>query len=276
MQRIHFTVEDMARTRLGPVAGQSAETAFAMSLFGRGGGGVLFGEWRRDVRHRLVGRAAEALDGLTLPMAEDFNRIAISPYWKGIFDYLEMERESRARIMLDGGIQALFASLHPQLHWEAPTLSVPTLPAADVKLEGRGLVLVPSLFLFDRVIFMDEPESPLLIYPTRLNKPAAEMLWQATVPSGRALSALIGRTRAGALRALTKSYTTSELGNLLRISPAAASQHATTLRNAGLITTRRRLNAVQHAVTPLGAALIRGHNSGGDDDVSNERIAVTG
>ncbi len=41
------------------------------------------------------------------------------------------------------------------------------------------------------------------------------------------------------------------------ISLAAASQHASVLRNAGLITTRRRGSAVLHVLTPLGAELLR-------------------
>jgi DNA-binding transcriptional ArsR family regulator len=42
----------------------------------------------------------------------------------------------------------------------------------------------------------------------------------------------------------------------LAISPAAASQHTTVLRNAGLLVSRRDRNTVLHTLTPLGAAML--------------------
>lgn len=41
------------------------------------------------------------------------------------------------------------------------------------------------------------------------------------------------------------------------ISLAAASQHASVLRGAGLIATRRQGSAVLHVLTPLGAELLQ-------------------
>jgi len=41
------------------------------------------------------------------------------------------------------------------------------------------------------------------------------------------------------------------------ISLAAASQHASVLRDAGLIAGRRQGSAVLHVLTPLGAGLLR-------------------
>ncbi|MFI6982279.1 ArsR/SmtB family transcription factor [Embleya sp. NPDC050154] len=46
--------------------------------------------------------------------------------------------------------------------------------------------------------------------------------------------------------------TTTELARRLSISPAGASQHATVLRQANLITSRRHRNTVHHSLTPLG------------------------
>ncbi len=42
------------------------------------------------------------------------------------------------------------------------------------------------------------------------------------------------------------------------ISPASASYHATVLREAGLLTTRRNGMSVQHDLTALGSALLDG------------------
>jgi len=49
---------------------------------------------------------------------------------------------------------------------------------------------------------------------------------------------------------------TSQLARLLGISIASASDHATVLRNAGLIASGRRRNTMVHTLTPLGAGLV--------------------
>jgi DNA-binding transcriptional ArsR family regulator len=129
-----------------------------------------------------------------------------------------------------------------------------------VYLEGRGLRLVPSLFLGDRPAVLIETghreDSPVLVYQALTDPDTIGALWHGYEPDPHALGALVGRTRAAALQALRASCSTSELGNRLGVSTAAASQHATVLRNAGLITTRRRRNAVFHSLTPLGVALV--------------------
>jgi DNA-binding transcriptional ArsR family regulator len=50
--------------------------------------------------------------------------------------------------------------------------------------------------------------------------------------------------------------TTTELARRLRISPGGASQHATVLREAGLVTSRRQRNTVRHSITKLGLDLL--------------------
>jgi DNA-binding transcriptional ArsR family regulator len=60
------------------------------------------------------------------------------------------------------------------------------------------------------------------------------------------------------LRALSTGATTSEIAQRLAISPASASEHATVLRNAGLIASGRERNTVIHALTPLGQTLLEG------------------
>ena len=69
---------------------------------------------------------------------------------------------------------------------------------------------------------------------------------------------LLGRTRAAILRALTEPRTTTGLARTLEVSGASASEHARTLRRAGLITTRRTGKAVTHLITPLGLRLLHG------------------
>jgi DNA-binding transcriptional ArsR family regulator len=88
----------------------------------------------------------------------------------------------------------------------------------------------------------------------------AYRLWSPSHPrsTSKALAALLGSTRAVALEALGQGCTTTELARRLDISAATASHHATILRDAGLISTRRHGNGVLHTVTPLGSALLNG------------------
>ena len=51
--------------------------------------------------------------------------------------------------------------------------------------------------------------------------------------------------------------TNVDLASRVGISLAAASQHASVLRGAGLIVTRRQGGAVLHVLTPLGAELLQ-------------------
>jgi 1-aminocyclopropane-1-carboxylate deaminase len=70
-------------------------------------------------------------------------------------------------------------------------------------------------------------------------------------------AALVGRNRAAVLRTIADGCSTTELADRVGISLAAASQHASVLRDAGLITTHRRGSAVLHVLTPLGAELLQ-------------------
>jgi DNA-binding transcriptional ArsR family regulator len=136
----------------------------------------------------------------------------------------------------------------------------------DIQLDGRGLVIVSSVFLSSTPrLFVDahsRDHSPVLAYPTPLDIMSAMALWDPRLCNDRALGALVGRTRAAILEALTETYTTSQLGRKVGVSAAAASQHTAVLREAGLIMTRRKQNKVLHTVTGLGSALIKGNDLG--------------
>jgi len=86
-------------------------------------------------------------------------------------------------------------------------------------------------------------------------RPSLAALVAGSAPAA-SLAALLGRTRAKAIRAIAAGCTTTELAWALGVAPATASEHATVLRNARLISTRRHRNAVLHTLTPLGAALL--------------------
>lgn len=78
------------------------------------------------------------------------------------------------------------------------------------------------------------------------------------VGSARTLGKLVGQTRSAVLLEVGGGCTTSELARRVGVSLASASQHASVLREAGLVHTLRQGSAVLHTLTPLGAALLRG------------------
>ncbi|MFI6160449.1 helix-turn-helix domain-containing protein [Micromonospora haikouensis] len=69
---------------------------------------------------------------------------------------------------------------------------------------------------------------------------------------GASLAALLGGTRAAVLAAVGAGCSTSELARRVGVSAATASQHASVLRAAGLIDTRRTGGSVLHTLRPLG------------------------
>ncbi|MFG3421118.1 transcriptional regulator [Micromonospora sp. NPDC049460] len=204
----------------------------------------------------------DMLRDLTGAMAQ-YRDLAIDPYWARIQAAVEADRSRRARALLDGGVEGLLASLRPAMHWESGVLQVRGYPhSRELHLDGRGLLLVPSFFCAPTpVALLDPALPPVLVYPVdRLGGllPApAEGAGPGTPDTGReALAALLGRTRAAVLAVSDDGCTTGEVARRLNISPAAASQHTTVLRNAGLLVSHRDRNSVLHTLTPLGRAML--------------------
>ncbi|QEV47504.1 ArsR family transcriptional regulator [Streptomyces vinaceus] len=192
-----------------------------------------------------------------------YHRAAVEPYWTHIQAQIEAERAARGRALLDGGADELLASLPPMLRWRAPVLECDYPVDRDVRLRGRGLLLQPSFFCRRTAVTLHDPElPPVLVYPAAAQLASASATGESIRPleeqRQRTLGKLVGHTRSVVLRAIGDGATTSELARRAGVSLASASQHACVMREAGLVTTLRRGNAVLHTVTPLGAALLKG------------------
>jgi DNA-binding transcriptional ArsR family regulator len=297
MPKIHFTVKDLARTRLRTTLGPVADAVIALGAVRRGGYPPYAG-WRNQViaqLHNAGGPVARLASPRSLIRAPDdllslldpaptsldaaalalnmtrqqltvtllaFWRVAVAPHWSRIRAHLELDCDARGRISMIRGVAELLATLHPKIVWEPPVLDCPDGSNRDVFLGGRGLLLSPSIFLVDRPgLFLDSvgPEhQPALVFAAPPAPARSAALWDSPGDPGVALGALIGHTRAAALRELTEVHTTRQLADRLGISPAGASQHTTVLRQAGLITTRRVRNTALHTVTALGMTLLNG------------------
>lgn len=190
---------------------------------------------------------------------EQYRSLAISPYWSRIQAAVAADRARRARALLDGGVEGLLTSLRPAMRWDNRVLEVRNYPhSRELHLDGRGLLLVPSYFCATTpVALLDPALPPVLVYPVdRLGALVSADAGAASGAGRDSLAALLGRTRAAVLEASDEGCTTGEVARQLNISPAAASQHATVLRNAGLLVSHRERNSVLHTLTPLGRAML--------------------
>jgi DNA-binding transcriptional ArsR family regulator len=188
------------------------------------------------------------------------HRALVEPYWTRIHACLHAEQVARGRMLASGGPDRLLSSLQGELiRWRPPVLELGLPCDREVHLGGRGIALIPSVFVGKTPRLHlnpnDESTVPWLVMPLADGRNGHRRLWDH--PRGAALAALVGRNRAAVLRAIADGCTTTELASRVGISLAAASQHASVLRDAGLIITRRQGSAVLHVITPLGADLLR-------------------
>ena len=189
-------------------------------------------------------------------------RALVAPYWRRIQACLHAEQVARGRVLALGGPERLLASIQGELiRWRPPVLEVYMCGDIDLHLEGRGLTLVPSVFVGAVPSLHqnpnDETAAPVLVLPVSDERDRHGHLWDGPKDRTMALAALVGRNRAAVLHAIAEGGTTTEVASRVGISLAAASQHASVLRGAGLIITRRQGSSVLHVLTPLGAELLQ-------------------
>ncbi|MGW9213266.1 ArsR/SmtB family transcription factor [Embleya sp. NPDC055664] len=196
---------------------------------------------------------------------KDHHRIAIAPHWSRMHSRFVAEQAGHAHTLATHGVEAMLAGLPSGFRWRPPYLEIGRGPVArEVALAGRGLRLVPSVFAqypLSYEVVGDEGEQIFVFLPVmRTASDAARILGVSqTTQNHKALATLLGRTRARALEAVGEGRcTTGQLAQRLTMSLPTASEHATVLRESGLITTTRHGNAVHHALTPLGTALLNG------------------
>lgn len=178
---------------------------------------------------------------------------ALAPHWASIKNAVGADATARGRALLGGGVERLLSTLHPAIRWRSSTLEVDYPVDQEMHLQGRGLTLVPSFFCWRTpVTLLDPVLPPVLVYPV-----GRSFGWEAPIVT-RSLENLLGRTRASVLCAVGAAtlISTNDLAKVLGISAAGASQHATVLREAGVIGTERRSGAALHSVTELGSALL--------------------
>ena len=201
---------------------------------------------------RIADREPEAWNDLLTALHTAYDSILTEP-WRRLRAGFHAEVAWRTSRWGRLGLGATLASLTPDSHFEGLVWHVAPQKDFDCHLQGRGLTLYPtSLWSGAPLLGTHSDQSKLLVYPALTPLPLLPEP-QHSDP----LATLLGRTRAQVLEALAEQRTTGSLAQDLGISAASASQHATALREAGLVATRREGKAAWHECTALGAELLR-------------------
>jgi DNA-binding transcriptional ArsR family regulator len=184
----------------------------------------------------------------------DFWAVALEPDWGRIQSLLEADILYRSRRLTEGGVDLLFSDLHGEVKWGGNVLTIQCRCAVpDLRLAGRGLVLVPSAFSPHRTSAMtEEPWQPTLIYPAR----GVALLWEEAEAAPEALAKVLGRSRAALLADLDAPRTTTDLAQRLEMTPGGVSQHLSALKESGFVTARRNGRTVLYCRSELADQLV--------------------
>jgi DNA-binding transcriptional ArsR family regulator len=216
-------------------------------------------ETATDERYRrlldsLLADPVRARDLLATRLCEAWLAL-VAPFWIRIGTLLDRDIEHRSRTLARYGLRGVLDDLHPKVRWTKRGLSCSDRSGRTVAIDGRGLVLMPSAYLWPYVAtIVDEPWVPTIAYPAL----GVAELWRAPTAPADALERLLGRTRALVLASLEQPLSTTALAALLELSPAGTSRHLLALRDAGLVSTSRHGHEVRYGRTELGSALLHG------------------
>jgi DNA-binding transcriptional ArsR family regulator len=223
------------------------------------------GEVRAEVRESYHGRALppvltpfltdpDAAVGDLASLIRVYWDRTLAGHWPRIRALLEGDVLYRARQIADGGAQRLFADIDPTVRWADDVLSIDKCADETIELDERGLLFVPSVFVWPAVLIITEPPwQPTIIYPAR----GVGMLWETARPvAPEALASLLGRTRAAILFALGAPRSTTDLARTLGASAGGISQHLAILRDAGLVNAHRTGRVVLYLRSPTAEDLL--------------------
>lgn len=181
----------------------------------------------------------------------------VEPLWPRIRDCLERDIFRRSRALAGGGLAALFEDMSPLISVEGRRLFLDLKVDCTRSLDGAGILLMPSAFIFPRVMatLETEPAPAALCYPAR----GAGALWfREERSTDEALAKLIGSTRAQILQALDEPMHTAALANRFARSAGNISDHLSVLHSNRLIKRMRQGRRVIYSRTPLAETLLSG------------------
>ncbi len=225
---------------------------------------------RAEVRRALADRDGEPVPSGAEDLANDPGRTRarvatalesvwdtlVAPHWPQLKELLRADIAYHGRLLAERGLEHVLPVLHPAIRWTGEAVIIAKGHDQQRRLAGAGLLLQPSAFAWPALaVVVDEPHPPALVYPAR----GVAELWQpVTSDATVALARLLGRTRATLLTSLREPASTATLARRHGLAAATVSQHLTTLRAAGLVTSHRHRHCVLYESTELGDGLMNG------------------
>jgi DNA-binding transcriptional ArsR family regulator len=210
-------------------------------------------------KERLLGVYLQDPEGSLKRLVDELGRyheLAIAPYWPRMREHLEGDTIKRGQALALGGVEVLFAGLNPKVGYSGGTLELDKPYEMIIEPMGRGITLVPCVFVWPRVEVLVQPGyRPTLAYGPR----GVANLWTSSSPrpNGTALEAALGAGRASVLKSLLPMpRTTTELARQLALSPAAVSAHLSRLKAAGLVEPHRSGRRVYYRLSCAGESLL--------------------
>ena len=184
----------------------------------------------------------------------------LAPEWPALRAILERDVIHRAGQLTSRGWAAALDGLHPRLAWQPGRIELTRWRGdQDAALAGRGLLFVPSVFVWPGLaVSLDPPWPPALIYPAR----GVAALWETAArgsgpaADGGALGPLLGTSRATILRALDEPASTTQLAAILGQSLGGLGGHLAVMLRAGLLARARSGRSVLYWRTAVGDALV--------------------
>jgi len=83
---------------------------------------------------------------------------ALGSHWSRLRAHLEAQAAGYARTLARGGVHAFLQTLHPDLRWSPPILTVSRPgPPRELTAGGGGLVIVPAVFTQSGTCFTQWP-----------------------------------------------------------------------------------------------------------------------
>jgi hypothetical protein len=209
----------------------------------------------RALIDELLADPAAARDRLAGDLAAAWRNLVL-PWWPRIRELLDADIAYRSRLLAEHGLGRVVSALDERVTWAGDAINVRIPSAGECVLDGRGLVLMPSAFVWPSVVAVIRPPwLPTLVYPAR----GIGELWGERAgdpPAG--LARLLGRTRALLLAALAEPAATTTLATRHGLSASGVSAHLAALHAAGLVGKRRHRHEVRYRRTALGDALVAG------------------
>lgn len=180
---------------------------------------------------------------------------AIEPVWDRLCAVHEADLSYRSGLLTSGGVDRLFADLHPRVSYVDDRVRVagPCEHRAH-PVNGAGVLLVPCVFIWPKLTVFDaDPYQPTITYAAR----GVGEVWSTPGDTTEApVAELIGRGRAALLAVLDLPQSTTQLADRLGVAPSTVSEHLSILRRSRLVRSHRSGRTVLYERTPLASRLL--------------------